>query len=454
MTHSASPRDVPNQNKPDQPGIGSPFETPFPDSNDPTLPPGSDTPKPLTDSQDSGDPSDSATFVSRAIWQGAHLPDLELLGELGRGAMGVVYKARQKSLDRLVAVKMLLHEFCQNEVALARFHSEARTAANLKHPNIVGIHQVGYSAMGPFFVMEYIDGQTLEQTLKKRKPGKPVPVASAVTLMIPVAEAVAYGHSVGVIHRDLKPGNIMIDEFKRPIVLDFGIAKVAGGQKNLTGQGVVMGTPAYIPPEQLHNDVGTVGPYSDVYALGAILYRLLTNKRVFEAETLQRTIRRVLSPELPKAVRKLRPDVPVELEQICMKCLNKNPAERFADAGGLAHELRALCSQPRQSLSGTHLAPLHCSLVSAETGKAFTLKGGLNVIGRAAECEIVLKSREVSKRHCQLLVRDDGVTLEDLGSINGTIINGQTIRRGVLKDGDVLDIGDRRLTFRLHPRSR
>jgi serine/threonine protein kinase len=454
MTHSATPRDAPNEKKPDQPGIGSPSETQFPGSNAPTLPPGSDTPKPTAEITESGEPSDSANFVSRAIWQGAHLPDLELLGELDRGGMGVVYKARQKSLDRLVAVKMLLHEFCKNQVALARFHSEARTAANLKHPNIVGIHQVGESAMGPFFVMEYIEGQTLEQTLKRREAGKPVPVASAVTLMIPVAEAVAYGHSVGVIHRDLKPANIMIDEFKRPIVMDFGIAKVAGGQKNLTGQGVVMGTPAYMPPEQVDNDVGTVGPYSDVYALGAILYRLLTGKLVFEAETPLRTILMVMSPEMPRAVRKLRSDVPVELEQICMKCLNKNPAERFAHAGGLAHELRAVRSQPRQSLSGTHLALLHCSLISTETGKAFNLKGGVNVIGRSAECEIVLKSPEVSKRHCQILVREDEVAVEDLGSINGTILNGQAIRRGVLKDGDVLDIGDRRLTFRLHPRSR
>jgi serine/threonine protein kinase len=452
MTHSANSPDVPNQ-KPSEVGTGSPSETPFPGSNAPTVPPGSDTPSPQAGSEAQSDPSDSASFVGRAIWQGARLPDLELLAELGRGGMGVVYKARQKSLDRLVAVKMLLHEFCQNEVALARFHTEARTAANLKHPNIVGIHQVGESAMGPFFVMEYIEGKTLEATLKKREAGKPVSVAGAVSLMIPVAEAVAYGHSVGVIHRDLKPGNIMIDEFKRPIVMDFGIAKVAGGQKNLTGQGVVMGTPAYMPPEQVDRDVGNVGPYSDVYALGAILYRLLTNRLVFEAETPLRTILRVLAPELPTPVHQLRPDVPPELDQICMKCLNKDPGERFADAGVLARELRSIRSQPRQSLSGTHLA-LQAALVSAQTGKAFTLKGGVNVVGRAAECEVVLKSPEVSKRHCQILIRDDQATVEDLGSVNGTIVNGQAIRRGVLKDGDVLDVGDHRLTFRLHPRSR
>jgi serine/threonine protein kinase len=447
MTHSANPRDVPNE-KPDGLARGSLSEAPFAGSDDPTLPPGSEA----SSEAPTVPPEAGASSVGQAEL-GAHLPDLELLGELGRGGMGVVYKARQKSLDRLVAVKMLLHQFCHNKVALARFYNEARTAANLKHPNIVGIHQVGESALGPFFIMEYIEGQTLEETLKKREPGKPVSIAGAVDLMIPVAEAVAYGHRAGIVHRDLKPANIMIDEFKRPIVMDFGIAKVAGAGANLTGQGVVMGTPAYMPPEQVDQSVGNVGPHSDVYALGAILYRLLTNKFVFEAETPLLTILLVLSPDLPVDVRQLRPDVSPELDRICMKCLNKSPADRFADAGALARELRSIRAQPQLSLSGSHVALLRAILVSTQTGKAFTLKGGVNVLGRTADCEVVLKSQAVSKRHCQILIRGDQVTVEDLGSINGTLVNGQVIRRGVLKDGDILGVGEHRLTVRLNPQS-
>jgi serine/threonine-protein kinase len=436
MTHSANSRDVPSE-KPDRSGTDSLSETPFASSDAPTEPP------------DSG-----ASFVRRAIAVGTHLPDFELLSELGRGGMGVVYKARQKSLGRLVAVKMLLHEFCQNEVALARFYAEARTAANLKHPNIVGIHQVGESALGPFFVMEYIEGQTLEDMLKTRDPGKPVPVAGAVGLMLPVAEAVAYGHRFGVIHRDLKPGNIMIDEFKRPIVMDFGIAKVTGGGQKLTGERVVIGTPPYMPPEQAGEGVGAVGPHSDVYALGAILYRLLTGRSVFEGKTPLLTILMVVSSKLPTPVSQLRPDVPLELNRICMKCLDKNPPDRFADAGTLVRELRSFRCQPRESIPRSHVAVPPVAILSAQTGRAFPLKRGVNVVGRAADCEVVLKSLDVSKRHCQILVRDDQVTVEDLHSINGTLVNGQAIRRGVLKDGDVLGVGEHHLTFHLNPRTR
>ena len=167
-----------------------------------------------------------------------------------------------------------------------------------------------------------------------------------------------------------------------------------------------------------------------------------------------RTIVMVLSPDLPTPVSQLRLDVPDRLNRICMKCLNKNPADRFADAGALARELRSIRSQPRQSLSRSQIVLPPAELVSAQTGKAIALKGGVNVVGRAADCEVVLKSREVSKRHCQILVRDDQVTVEDLGSINGILVNGEAIRRGVLKDGDVLEIAEHQLTFRLNPRSR
>ena len=162
----------------------------------------------------------------------------------------------------------------------------------------------------------------------------------------------------------------------------------------------------------------------------------------------------VLSPDLPTPVSQLRLAVPDHLNRICMKCLNKNPADRFADAGALVRELRSIRSQPGQSISSSQVIVPPAELVAARTGKAFALKAGVNVVGRAADCEVVLKSREVSKRHCQILVRDDQATVEDLGSINGIVINGEAIRRGVLKDGDVLEVAEHHLTFRLNPQSR
>ncbi|MGH9677725.1 MAG: serine/threonine-protein kinase, partial [Candidatus Acidiferrum sp.] len=231
-----------------------------------------------------GSSSADGSFTTRAQALGLNLPDFELIGVLGRGGMGVVYKARQKSLDRIVAIKMLLDEHGQNEHALARFHSEARAAAALNHPNIVGIHQVGECAFGHFFTMEYIDGHTLQEILDSQTPQNRVPIAWAVSLLITVAEAVHYAHSKGIIHRDLKPGNIMIEKSKRPIVMDFGVAKVMGKASNLTGQGVAMGTPSYMPPEQAGEGPREVGIYSDVYSLGAILYRLITGRLAYDAE--------------------------------------------------------------------------------------------------------------------------------------------------------------------------
>src|SRR5262245_43555585 len=186
--------------------------------------------------------------------------DLAFVKELGRGGMGVVYKARQTSLDRFVAVKMLLAEHALNASLLTRFLAEARAAAGLTHPNIVNVFAVGECPVtGPYYVMEFLDGPSLETLLKRT-----LPIPWTVKLLATVTDAVHHAHAKGVIHRDLKPANILLHQRKRPVVTDFGIAKLLGRGTGLTQPGAIVGTPAYMPPEQAGEEAGKIGPHSDV----------------------------------------------------------------------------------------------------------------------------------------------------------------------------------------------
>jgi serine/threonine protein kinase len=378
---------------------------------------------------------------------GSEFDDLEVLAELGRGGMGVVYKARQKSLDRMVAVKMLRTEHLDNASIVSRFLSEARAAAALDHPGIVKIYQVGKSAQGQYFVMEYIDGQPLEAFIEKG----PLPISGSAALMIRVAEAVHYAHGKGIIHRDLKPANIMINRFRLPVILDFGIVKFVGKASSMTQEGVVVGTPSYLPPEQAGEERGEVGPYSDVYSLGGILYTMLTGRVPFEGKTALDTLIKVIGQNPPTAVRELRPEVPEELERICMKCLEKSPGGRYPTAQALAEDLRRFRSRPKAAAAETSsirgLPPVF--LVLRETGKEIRLTGATTVIGRAPECDIVLKAAAVSKRHCQIHWQDGEAVVEDLDSSNGTWLNGYQVERCRLEDGDELEIGEHHFNVRI-----
>jgi serine/threonine protein kinase len=428
---------------------------PTPTPHDPTPPrrtPAPDSRRPAAEA--STDPANRAELPTEAYVAssaasaslvGTCFGDFEILAELGRGGMGVVYKARQNSLDRLVAVKLLRGQSSDNPMVVARFQSEARAAAALSHPNIVNVYQVGDCPLGPYFVMEHIDGGSLETLLQKG----PVPIAAAVNLLIVVTEAVHYAHSKGIIHRDLKPGNIMIDALRRPVVMDFGIAKFVGKSSGLTQEGAILGTPAYMPPEQAGEELAQVGPHSDVYALGAILYTLLTAKAPYEAETKLRTVLKVIGPEMPPPVRSLRPEVPAALERICMKCLNKRPADRFPTARALADELRRFrtAAASRSGPSTQKAAAL--SLLLIAPGKQIRLFQGTTIIGRAADCDLVLRDDEVSKHHCQIVLGPGEVVVEDLGSTNGTIVNGETVERAVLHEGDRLSIAGHTFEVRL-----
>ena len=271
--------------------------------------------------------------------------DYELLEEIARGGMGVVWKARQTSLKRDVALKMIRAGALASPDEVERFLREAEAAANLQHPNIVAIHEVGEHDGQHYFSMDYVAGRDLG-ALVKDGPLSPQVAARYVKI---IAEAIHFAHQRGTLHRDLKPQNVLIDAADQPRITDFGLAKIMKDDSRLTQSGVVMGSPSYMPPEQAAGRQGDIGPASDVYSLGAMLYELLTGRPPFRGATAMATLRDVMEAE-PAAPRRLKADIPPDLETICLKCLEKSPSARYPTARALAEELdRFLKGEPIQA---------------------------------------------------------------------------------------------------------
>ena len=270
----------------------------------------------------------------------ARFGNYELIAEIARGGMGVVYKARQAGLDRLVAVKMILSGQFASAAELQRFRAEARAAAALQHPGIVAIHEVGEHEGLLFFSMDFIEGRNLAQLVRDG----PWPAVRAAQCVREIAEAIHYAHERGVLHRDLKPSNVLIDNQGKPHVTDFGLAKRLDdsnpetSSSELTVSGQVLGSPNFMPPEQAAGKHRELTPASDVYSLGALLYHVLTGRPPFLADSIPATLRLVSETE-PVAPRLLTPTIPRDLETICLKCLQKDPHRRYATARELADEL-------------------------------------------------------------------------------------------------------------------
>jgi tetratricopeptide (TPR) repeat protein len=271
------------------------------------------------------------TLVERRV---RYFGDYELLEEIARGGMGIVYRARQVSLNRIVAVKMLLFGEFASDDHVKRFQAEAEAAASLQHPNIVAIHEIGRHEGLHYFSMDYVPSRNLAETVRNG----PLPAQRAAGYLKTIAEAIDYAHGRGVLHRDLKPSNVLIDEADQPRITDFGLAKRLKAGSELTATGHILGSPSFMPPEQADRTRGALGRHSDIYSLGALLYHVLTGRPPFVAETLEETLFQVLNLE-PVSPRLLNGSVPRDLETICLKCLSKDPQRRYRTATEVAQEL-------------------------------------------------------------------------------------------------------------------
>jgi len=328
----------------------------------PSFPGGPAADRPLTPSwSDSG-------FIPGACPLPASFGDYELLEEIGRGGMGVVYRARQRSLGRIVAIKMLLRRDLAGPADIARFRTEAEAAARLDHPGIVSIFEVGEHDGHPFYSMQFVAGTTLA----RRLAAGPLPPRDAAALLAKVADAVEAAHRRGVLHRDLKPSNILIDEAGEPHVSDFGLAKRLEAAESMTHTGAILGTPCYMSPEQAAGSRGDVGPTSDVWSLGAILYLMLTGRPPFQAAGAMDTLLAVLETD-PPVPRSLVRDVDRDLELIALRSLQKPQDLRYGSAAELAADLRAFLAGEPVAARGGGLADI-ASRLFRETHHAVVLE--------------------------------------------------------------------------------
>jgi serine/threonine protein kinase/Tfp pilus assembly protein PilF len=285
---------------------------------------------------------DNATTESNRRQMQLEFGDYELLEELGRGGQGVIYRARQKSLNRTVALKIIGLGQWASIPHLNRFRREAEAAASLEHPRIVPIYEIAEREGSCYFSMKFVEGGPLDEVLK----GEPMSSRRAAELFVKIARTVQFAHERGILHRDIKPGNILLDKHGEPYLTDFGLARLIEQESTVTNSFDVFGTPSYMPPEQAAGQAKELTPAADVYSLGAVFYQTLTGERPFAGSTTYETIRLVLENE-PRNPRLRNPKVDVDLATICLKCLEKDPSRRYATAGALADDVeRWLRDQP------------------------------------------------------------------------------------------------------------
>jgi formylglycine-generating enzyme required for sulfatase activity len=335
------------------------------------------------------------------------VPGFEILEELGRGGMGVVYRATQTGLGRTVALKMLLAGPYGDAGLRARFLLEAESVAALEHPHIIRVFAFGEAGGHPYLAMEYLPGGSLSERVRERGALTP---HEAAELVARLAEAVAHAHSRGIVHRDIKPANVLLSAEGELRLADFGLAKVGRSDLSVTGQ--VLGTPAYMAPEQAAGKIHEVGTAADVYALGAVLYDLLTGRPPFQGDSALVTLQKVLNLE-PTTPRTLRADIPRDLETICLKCLAKSPNKRYATADMLAADLRAFLGGHPITARPVSAAERAWKWVKRNPGRAGLLAAAiLLLVGGLGAAEVVSKQRDRDRQDAEQRLTEEKLAAE------------------------------------------
>jgi len=401
-------------------------------------------------------------------WTGRTIGGYEIAEEIGRGGMAVVYRAYQPQLERWVAVKVLLNAQTEGEEFITRFRREARAIATLRHPNILTIYDYGEEEGVAYIVMEYVEGGTLKSCLV----GKPMRWAEAARLVVPVGQALAYAHSQGIVHRDVKPANVLMARPDWPLLADFGLVKLLRMQRGITQPGTSLGTPAYLSPEQAVG--GTVDHRGDIYSLAVVLYELLTGQVPLECDSpLETMLRRLHDPPLPPS--QLNPEIEPQLETVVLRALERDPDGRYPSMEAFVNDLCRIpgakespVDSPKESAGRSTTAQLPkparvtgARLVIASSGVALPIPAREEVlIGRTdpsqpEQPDVDLQpygggAAGVSRRHARLTHCAEGWLLEDLHSTNGTFLGDvqlapdQQVRIGA---GDRIRLGTLVLVF-------
>lgn len=368
----------------------------------------------------------------------------EFIEEIGRGGMGVVYRACQGMLNRTVAVKLLLAGAYSSEAALRRFQLEAEAAAGLQHPNIVGIHDYGEWEGQPYYAMDLIVGCNLADLCD----GKPLAAPQAAEILRDLAQAVHYAHQKGILHRDLKPSNVLIDEDGRPRITDFGLAKWLDNSAGATVSGQMLGSPSYASPEQAAGRLDKIGVASDVYGLGALFYHLLTGRAPFNASTPAETLRLVLDSD-PAPPRLLNPSLPRELEIICLKCLAAEPERRYASAAAVGGDIdryldnKPILARPPNPVYRLRKFTARHRAAVAIAAALVAVLAGASVVSSV----LALRARRAERAQAQqrALAEDEQANAEDLLAFMLGDLRTQLARMGRL---DVLEsIADKAMTY-------
>lgn len=370
---------------------------------------------------------------------------------LGDGGMGTVYRAYDLNLDRQMAIKLMHSHFARRPEFRARLIQEAKTAAQLDHPSVVGIYDFGDSSEGLFIGMEYVDGGSLRDHLRRlQRMQKFLPLAQSLQIAAQIADALDYAYRKGIVHRDVKPGNIMLKRLSRPdepgeqpfraMLTDFGLVKIAEGT-GLTQSGATLGTPTYMSPEQCAGE--PLGASSDLYSLGIVLYELVTNRLPFNFQSLSEAISAHTRGEMPPSAREYRPEVPPLVDNILMRTLAKKPEDRYANGAEMAEALRsamvALSGAPTQVMVRDEMdilervndPPPGFDLLIDTPGhptSTVPLSKSIITLGRNADNDIVLPADGVSRHHARLQATALGWEIMDLGGINGTLLNERRLR--------------------------